>query len=105
MDFLEDLFKGRHGNPHDHYHHSHHLGRDFIRSGMAHLFRSRTALIFLAVGLGLVLVLIIGVFILVLPLVYKCFSYVNQNGIKEIYELICLLSTDCGKAAGKVNYP
>jgi hypothetical protein len=88
MGFFEDLFKGRHFHQYDRYHHLHHQGKDLIRSGMSHILRSKAVLLSLVIGLVLVLAIFIGLLLLVLPLAYKFFSYINQNGIKGIYDLI-----------------
>jgi hypothetical protein len=88
MDFFEDLFKGRHLRQDDRYHDLHPQGKDLIRSGITHILRSKAVLFSLVIGLVFIIAIFLGLFLLILPLVYKLFSYINQNGIKAIYDLI-----------------
>jgi hypothetical protein len=88
MDFFENMFKGKHLSKYDRYHHMPYQGKDLIRSGITHILRSKAVLLSLVIGLVFIFAIFIGLFLLVLPLVYKLFSYINQNGIKGIYDLI-----------------
>ena len=98
MGFFEDMFKQKHGHRH---HDSHHFGLYLIRQGFNRIIHNRTLLMFLVMVLMLIVFAVVALGIALWPLFLKFIAYVNQNGLKGVFDFVCSLINRIWEGGGK----
>jgi hypothetical protein len=98
MGFFEDMFKQKYGYRH---HDSHHFGLYLIGNVLKRIIHSRTLLIFLVMVLLLIVFAVVALVIALWPLFIKFIAYVNQNGLKGVFDFVFSLINRIWEGGGK----
>jgi hypothetical protein len=98
MGFFEDMFKQKYGHRH---HDSHHFGPYLVRDVFNRIIHNRTLLIFLVMVLILIVFAVVALVIALWPLFFKFIAYINQNGLKGVFDFVWSLINRIWEGGGK----